>query len=720
MAEASATFSESWYRVANQRISLRAAVKVRRQNFRGERWIVLENPFSNQFFRLRPRGYEFVARLSPDRTVEEVWQECLELFPDDAPGQEAVIQLLSQLYHANLLQYDVATDAAQLFQRYEKTRQRESRARLLNIMFMRFPLLDPDRFLVRTLPVIGRLISPLGAMIWLAVVGMGLKVVVDNFGEATRQTQGVLAPDNLILLYVGMVIVKALHEFGHAYFCRKFGGEVHVMGVMLMIFTPVPYMDATSSWSFRSRWKRMLVGGAGMIVELFVAAVAAVVWANTAPGTIHSLAYNMMFVASVSTVVFNINPLLRFDGYYMLSDLLDIPNLHQRSRQQLTYWCERYLFGVKTSRRPSESKREAGWLGIFGVASGVYRVFVFAAILVFVADQFLLLGVLMAAVCLISWVLTPIWKLAVYLGSSPVLARRRWRAAGVTLGLTGALLVLLQWVPFPHHFRAPGILESEQWTQVLNDSPGYLKELMAEPGSEVKQGQALVQLSNQEMDFELAEARSRHAEVEARLRQAMQEESPNLKPLQRRLESTRKRLEQVEADQKLLVVRARQDGTWVAPQASHFVGRWLIRGSDLGLLVGPGAFIFKATVAQEDGDRLFARRIPSAQVRLFGESEKVVPVGNLEIMPAEKRQLPSAAIGWAAGGEVPVAPEDPEGRQTIEGFFEVRAEVQPAAGRAAALLHGRAGKIRFELASEPLLPRWMRRFRQLLQKRYYL
>ncbi len=122
------TFSESWYRVANQKICLRSVVKARRQNFRGERWIILENPFSNQYFRLRPAAYEFVSRLRPDRTVEEVWQQCLNRFPDTAPSQEAVIQLLSQLYFANLLQYDLAADSAQLFERYKKRKQREIEA----------------------------------------------------------------------------------------------------------------------------------------------------------------------------------------------------------------------------------------------------------------------------------------------------------------------------------------------------------------------------------------------------------------------------------------------------------------------------------------------------------------------------------------------------------------------------------------------------------------
>jgi putative peptide zinc metalloprotease protein len=249
-------------------------VRVRRQFYRGERWIVLENPFNNQFFRLRPEAYEFVARLSSDRSVEEAWKECLEQFPETAPGQETVIRLLSQLYYANLLQYGVATDAARLFERYKKGKQRETRATFLQIMFMRIPLLNPDRFLVATLPFMRWLISPIGAVLWLAVMLVGVKMAIDNFPALVRQSEGMLSPSKLPLLYAAMVIVKTIHEFGHAYFCRRYGGEVHVMGVQLLVFTPVPYMDATSSWGFRNRWQRVLGGAAGMLVELFVAAVA--------------------------------------------------------------------------------------------------------------------------------------------------------------------------------------------------------------------------------------------------------------------------------------------------------------------------------------------------------------------------------------------------------------------------------------------------------------
>ncbi len=718
MPDSPPTFSESWYRIANQRICLRPSVKVRRQNFRGERWIILENPLSNQFFRLRPAAYEFVARLRPEKTVEEVWKECLERFPDEAPGQEAVIQLLSQLYLSSLLQYDLAADSAKLFERYEKTRQREKRAKLLNVMFMRFPLLDPDQFLVKTLPIAKLLISPFGAVIWLAVVSLALKLVAENWTQLRDQSQSVLSPGNLPLLYAGMVLVKAIHEFGHAYFCRRYGGEVHVMGVMLMIFTPMPYVDATSSWGFRKRWQRVLVGAAGMIVELFVAAIATFVWAKTGQGTLHSLAYNMMFVASVSTVVFNINPLLRFDGYYMLSDLLEIPNLHQRSLQHLKHLGERYLFGLKKSRSPALKRKEAAWLTSFGITSGIYRVIVFGGILLFVADRLLIVGIIMAAVCAIAWVMRPAILFVRYLAASPQLDRQRWRAIAVSAAIVAGLLVLFDLIPFPHHFRAPGVVESRQWTEVLNKVPGQLEAALAPAGATVKAGQPLLRLKNQALEYEIIAARASIEEMEARLREAMQNQTPNLKPLNSRLESLTKRLERLLADKESLVISARQDGLWVAPHVKDMVGRFLPRGTSCGLIVDPAGFEFVATVPQEDVDRLFTREMPGAEVRLKGQADVLLKTGPLHVIPAEQRNLPSPALGWAAGGEVPISQNDPQGTRAAEPFFQVRTSINSAAE--AAVLHGRAGRIRFDLEAEPLLPRGIRRLRQLLQKRYQL
>ncbi|HMJ88529.1 MAG TPA: hypothetical protein VK530_01870 [Candidatus Acidoferrum sp.] len=716
MASAPATFSESWYRIANQRIWLRPGINVRRQNYRGERWIVLENPFSNNFFRIRPAAYEFVGRLAPNRTVQEAWQQCLDRSPDDAPGQESVIQLLSQLYHANLLQYENAADSAQLFRRYKKRREREVRSRLLNLMFMRFPLLDPDRFLVRTLPIVGKFISAFGALLWLAVVGWGIKVAIDNFPALRDQSQSVLATNNLLLLYAGMVIIKTLHEFGHAYFCRKWGGEVHVMGVLLMIFTPMPFVDATSSWGFRSRWKRIMVSSAGMIVELFVAAIMVFVWANTGPGLLHNLAYNMIFIASVSTLVFNLNPLLRFDGYYILSDLVEIPNLQQRANAQLKHLCERYLFGIKKSQSPTDRRKEAFWLTVFGIASGIYRVIVFAGILLIVADHFFMIGIIMAAVCAVSWVLVPTWKFIQYLVNSPQLERTRVRAATVTVIGLAVILFALGIVKFPSHFRAPGVLLARERTQLVTSTAGYLVKVLAEPATQVKAGQPLLEFANPELDLEIANARATVAELDARIRLAMKERAADLKPLLMRMESLNQRVQKIQADKASLIIKARHDGVWVAPEIQDQAGRWLARGARLGLLVNPSQFEFAATVKQEDGDTLFGRKISGAEVRLFGDAGRVVPIRKWRIIPGEQQTLPSPALGWVSGGEVPVSPDDPQ--KAAEPFFEVHADI--GADALTAILHGRSGKIRFDLEPEPLLPRWIRRLQQLLQKRYQL
>ena len=455
-----------------------------------------------------------------------------------------------------------------------------------------------------------------------------------------------------------------------------------------------------------------------MIVELFIAAIAAFVWVNTGQGVVHSLAYNMMFVASVSTLVFNLNPLLRFDGYYILSDLLDIPNLHQKAVQQLKHGIERYGFGVRQSESPSLTRTEAGLLGTFGVASGVYRIFVFGSILLLVADRYLLLGLLMAAVCFISWVSVPIGKLLIYLASSPRLSRNRTRAVTVCSGTLAVLFLVLNTVPVPSHFRAPGVIQAGEWSVVLNESPGSVDALLAEPGHSVVAGQPLVRLTNHELDLELQATRAKLLEAEARLRQALQEATPDLKPLRLLADSVTARVRRLEADQSSLTVRARHDGIWVAPKVQEAIGRWTPRGTDLGMLVNPSSFEFLAPVAQADGDTVFGRRLLGAEVRLFGRSGEGIAIPRWSVIPAERERLPSPALGWAAGGEVPVVASDPQGQTTREPFFEVRAQVD--AGASAAVLRGRSGKIRFDLDPEPLLPRWIRRVRQLLQKRYQL
>lgn len=718
MAEEPKTFSESWYRIASRRVALRAHVQVRRLFYRGKRYYVLQDPFNNQFSRLRPAAYDFVARLRLDRTVESVWKECMETDPKSAPGQEDVIRLLAQLYAANLLHSDRPPDSAALFERYRTRRQRETKMTLLNVMFARFPLLDPDDFLKAILPLLRGIISPVGALVWLAVVGVAVKVLLDHADALWDQSQSVLAPGNLFLLYCGLLIVKALHEFGHACACRRFGGEVHVMGVMLMIFTPMPYVDTTSSWAFASRWQRAFVGAAGMVAELFVAALAAFVWAYTGPGTINSLAYNMIFVASVSAILFNINPLMRFDGYYILSDLLEIPNLQTSSSQQLIHWVERYLFGCKKSRSPALNRREAFWLCFYGIASKIYRLFLFGAILLFMADRFLILGMVMAVVCAISWVVVPVGKFIHYLASSPRLARNRPRAVAVCSSIAIGAIVALQLVPAPNHFRAPGILEAVEYSILSAESPGRLREILVPSGQRVSRGQPVARMQDRELELDIAAARAQWVESQAMRLRALQEEAADVKPIDSRIEAIAKKMARLDHQQTSLTVRAPHDGLWIAPELNNRLDAWLPRGTQLGQVVNPRSFHFSAIVSQQEASRLFAGEIRGSEVRVSGQAGVALPVTAQRIIPAEQQRLPSAALGWLAGGEVAVDPSDRSGVRTQEPFFQVRATV--AAQPPVVLLHGRSGKIRFDLPPEPLLQQWARKLWQLLQKRYAL
>lgn len=711
----SKTFSESWYRIANQCITLRPGVEAHRQYYRGERWYVLQDPYNNSFFRVRPQVYEFVVRLHPKRTVEEAWQECIDRFPDEAPGQEEVIRLLSQMYHANLLQYQAPADTLVLFKRFRKRKEGQIRSRFTGFMFPKIPLFDPDQFLVKTLPLVKPFLGWFGMLLWLVVVGFGLKAVIDHADKLVKPFEGILSMENLGFLYLGMVVLKLFHEFGHAYTCRKYGGEVHQMGVMLLIFTPVPFMDASSSWGFRERHRRVVVGASGMLVEIFVAAIAAVIWANTGEGALHRLCYNMMFVASISTVLFNINPLLRFDGYYILSDLLDIPNLHGRSKTQLKHFCEYYLFGVRSSTSPARSRTEAWWLGIFGVLSGIYRILLFTAIVFFVADHLLIVGLVMAFLFVIMWGVLPIGKIIHYLATAPVLFRKRARAVLVTSLLLLAVVLPLQYIPVPYGFRAPGVVQAVEFKRVYVLTAGRVINVHKQPGSHVFRGDRLFEFNSPQLDSQIKTLRARMSEVEWHQRKSLVENPSERASMDAVYLALREQMARLQKQEKDLVIYAPQDGVWHSDWSDQLEGRWLSRGVELGMVLEPEEYEFRAVVAQSEASRLFEDQLQGAGVKLRGQSRYTFPVGDWVITPVDRRQLPSRALSMAAGGGVATT-GDAQNMTTIEPYFEVNAPLMPH--EEGQYFHGLSGQIRFQLPAQPLLPRWIRDFRQMLQTRY--
>lgn len=715
---AARTFSESWHRVAPVRVALRPTIRAQRQEFRGEPWVVLQDPMNNQYFRVSEDAYAFLSRLSMTRTAGDVWQDMLEADPEWALSQEEVVQLLGQLNMSNLLQFDQPAVADSIFQRYRKRRLRETRAYLMGFVALRIPLYDPDRLLQKAMPLIRAIYTRTGFVLWLLLILAGVKVAMDNSERLINQSQDLLAPGNLLLLYLGFLIAKVAHEFSHAAACRRFGGEVHVIGVLLIVFAPLPYVDASASWGFRQRWQRLLVGSAGMLAEFALAALAIMVWASTAPGALNAVAYNVMIVASVSTILFNMNPLLRFDGYYMLVDALDIPNLYQRSREQLKYLAERFMFGVRAARTAARTRGEAIWLPTYGVLSILYWVVLISTIVFFVADRYLGLGIIMAIAMVSVFVLWPALKFLYYLVFSPRLLQRRARALGVVSGISLVLVTLLGVVSFPDRIRAPGVVEATQFRQLNNDSAGFLEAMLARPGERVEAGEPLLELRNFELELELRRVASQRRQLMAQELRAGSVSVADLASLQRQREVLESRLRDLHARHQALVVTAPVSGIWSAPDLDNRRGSWLARGSDLGRIVADDGYRFVAVLPQV-ATRLFDGSVELAEVRLRGEEGRNLLASAVRVVPFEHGTLPSPALGWAGGGEIAVDGDDPSGTRAAEPFFRIHAVFegdQPAAR----LLHGRSGTMRITLENRPLLVQWERRVRQFLQRRFRL
>lgn len=711
-------FSESWHLVAAMKPALRPEVRLRRQTYRGRLWYVLGDPYTHRFFRITPEARAFLERLDGRVTVEQAWTDAMADDPDAAPGQEEVIQVLAQLFQAGLLRSEQPLESLRLAQHGRRQRLQAVRSQLLNFLFLRIPLWDPDRVLNALAPVWRLVVGPVGAAVWVLGVVIGLGHVVGRGEGWLAQTEGVLSPNNLLWLYATWVVVKFFHELGHAVVCKRFGGEVHVMGLMLMVFTPFPYVDASAAWYFRERWKRVLTGAGGMAAEVFLAAIAAVVWANTSPGVVHQVAYNVMFLASVSTLLFNLNPLLRFDGYYILSDLVDTPNLHGQSHRQINYWVERHAFGLTRARPVGRTPREAFWLTTFGVSAAAYRVFVLGLILIFLSERFLGLGFVIAVLGFALWIVGPVIKFLRYVTTAPQLARVRKRALGVTAATAALLALVLFVLPFPRHFRAPGVVRAQATWEVLSGVEGRLAEVVAEPGQSVRAGDLLVRLANPDLELDMKRLDGAIAENQARRAMAMQRAPAFLRPLDERIAALTAHRAELARQLQTLEVRAPGDGLWSAPLLTQATGLLVPRGTLLGRVVGAGERKFVAVVAQDDASELFGRDLRGAEARIEGAAAAVLTGSELRVVPAERRRLPTPALGWMAGGSVQVRGGDQQGTETVEPYFEVSFTLPaPGVGEDARAWHDRSGVARFALPWEPLGWQAWRGLRQLLQRR---
>ena len=316
-----------------------------------------------------------VGGMDGTRTVDQLWHEAAFRLGQEAPSQDELIQLLAQLHSADLLQTEVTPDSAELLERAAKVDRARWLGNILNPLALRVRFWHPDKFFERTLPLVNWLVGWRGVVLWMIVVLPAVVLCAQHWQELSENASDrILAADNILMMALSFLVLKTLHELGHGYAVKAFGGTVHEIGIMFLVFAPMPYVDASAASEFRSKWQRALVGAAGMIVEVFIAALALYVWLAVEQGLVRAFAYNVMVVAGISTVLFNGNPLLRYDGYYILSDLLEIPNLAQRATRYWGHLVYSYVFRTEGLPEFVATPGERIWLLLYAPASFLYRI----------------------------------------------------------------------------------------------------------------------------------------------------------------------------------------------------------------------------------------------------------------------------------------------------------------------------------------------------------
>jgi len=691
-------------------------------------WYVLENPAGNEYARIAGSAYRIVGALDGRRTVAQVWQSTNDELGDEAPTQGEVIQLLGQLHAMNLLHVDLPPDAESLLNRYRRRVRREVLGYLANLLFIRVPLIDPDAFLDRWVSLFGAVFSWAGFCLWTLLLGVGLYFVAGNWSELLAQSGDVLAPANLFLLYLSFVVVKVCHEFSHAFACKRFGhlnrssGQVHNMGVMFLVLFPLPYVDASSAWAFRSKWHRAIVGMAGVMAELAIASAAAIVWSRTSTGTVHIIAYNVIFVASVSTLLFNGNPLLRFDAYYVLCDLIEIPNLAQRSKSYLYYLVKRYIWGIRRLRSSAYGAGEACWFVAYGTASTLYRVYISVRILLFLnrrlPEGLFILVPLLAVGAIVGWLIVPLAQFIRYLATGPELARNRRRAVASTVGGLCAAIVATGMIHVPDHYRIEGIVEPVQLALVHAQSDGFVSGFLPSESIVSPDGPPLVQAVNPQLQAQKASLLAERRALEARYRLAEVQEVAAAQIIAEQIDALNETLARIQWQLDMLNLKPPFKGVWVAPQIDRMQGTYLRRGDRIGLVGSLDDLTLRVTAGQDVAAMIFEQALKTVEIRVKGRPE-VTLRGRIEkILPAGSDQLPSEALGYAAGGSMPTRSPSPQDRTAAERFFEIH--IRPAAPDASSLLTGQRVVARLTMTSKPLLVQWHQSARRLFQRRFHI
>jgi putative peptide zinc metalloprotease protein len=708
-------FSTSWYRVADIRPRLRNHAQIHRHIYRGGVWYVLQNHSTGKFHRFTPVANLIIGLMDGRRSLQEIWDVACNRLGDEVPTQDEVIKLLSDLHRADVLQSDAPPDLHELQQRRHKHARVRWKQYIGNPLSLRIPLFDPDRLLDRMIPLFKPLFGWLGAGIWLAVVGWALMLIAMHWPELSGDVvDRVFSVENLLLIWFVFPVIKLLHEFGHAIATKADGGEVHEMGVMLLVLMPIPYVDASGATAFRDKRSRMLVGAAGMLVEIFIAALAVFAWVNLAPGMERAIAYNIILVSGLSTLLFNANPLLRYDGYYILADYLEIPNLAQRSNEYLSYLVNRYLFGLEGGSSPVVARGESSWFIFYAIASFVYRMFMMVSIALLVASQFFFIGVVLAIWSFATMLVIPAAKKLQYLFGDPRLDSHRRRAL-VSSGLIALLVaVIFGWMPAPSSTRAEGVIWAPEEAQVRSTVDGFISQVVARPGQQVRSGEVLIECEDPELAARTRVLQAQLDELEARYNASIISRRVEADKINEQKAHLLEALEMAYRRQAELVLRSPSDGIFIMAEVHNAAGKFTQRGEVLAYVSNGDARTVRVVVAQAEENQV-SKRTRKVEIRPAGAIGNPFQAQIKREVPAATDELPSMTLSLQGGGKIGLDPSKQGDGKALEKLFVL--DLDLTSGAPANYIGGRI-YVRFEHQPEPLAEQWYRDVRRVFLKQF--
>jgi putative peptide zinc metalloprotease protein len=711
-------------------LALRKDLKITPITMRGRRMYFVKDPIALKYFRWGEREYHLAMLLDGKRRGHELIEAMARTFPADRSGKEEVERIVNQLLGAGLLKTD--GHVARLLERKTRdhVRQAARRKRWLTlpgkVIMFKVTLFDPDLLLLRLSRHLRFLWSWQASAVLLAMLAAAAWLVTSDAANLGARMPDLLGWQNILIMWLVLLAVKVVHEFGHGLACKHFGGEVHEMGAMFIVFSPFLFCNASDSWMLPEKWKRLVVVFGGIYFELFLAAVGAALWVLTPPGLVNQIAFNVMLVCSVVTIFFNANPLMKFDGYYALSDLLEMPNLKERGDRTLISRSSELLSGVAAPPDPLARSMEKTLI-FYAVASYAWMLFMAYNILVLLGGLLEPVGLdrlaqSTAGITLLAGLLAP----PVMVGMT-VMKSVRSDATGqasrrslLTIALVLAVLAASFAWPVPVSVRSACVIDGENRVRVTAATQGFLEPVTIHDGTKVTQGDLLARLNNPALERELESTRLRLRIAQLEESKALQQAggaTGGVRAVRRQLEAA---LAKAESDVAGLELRAPVTGVVVGSHLAEKQGTLLRRGDLFCEIVPEGPL--QAVVALNEGEAGLVKEGQRVSFRLHSLASQTFHGRVLEVDTAPVRELPHQSLGQQAGGTIPSvlsAPEAPEQARALPAEVIYRARIA-VDNTGEALRPGMSGRIKIECGRSPLGKELWRRFITMIRADFRL